>query len=350
MVARTEAWWRAWSGRCTYQGPHAEDVLRSLITLKALTYVRTGAIVAALTTSLPEEIGGERNWDYRFCWLRDGAFTLGPLVHTGYMDEAVAWRNWPPRAIAGSPSQLQLMYGIAGEYRPPELELTWLSGYEASKPVRIGNAASEQFQLDIFGEVMAVLHEAWQAGLPIRDPTCSPGISIRDVVELLEGMWREPDEGIWEVRGQRQHFTYSKVSAWTAVDRVIKYAERTGADVPLDRWRALRDEIHADVLAKGDDAERNTFVQYYGGKGLDVSLLLIPISGFLPPNDPRGLGTIDAIQAEICEGPFVWRYSTDEGADGLAGSEGVFLICSFWLVSALARPGAWKRPKRTLSN
>ena len=348
MVARTEAWWRAWSGRCTYQGPHAEDVLRSLITLKALTYAPTGAIVAALTTSLPEEIGGERNWDYRFCWLRDGAFTLGPLVHTGYMEEAVAWRDWLLRAIAGAPSQLQLMYGIAGEHRLPELELTWLPGYEASKPVRIGNAASEQFQLDIFGEVMAVLHEAWQAGLPIRDPTRSPGISIRDVVELLEGMWREPDEGIWEVRGQRQHFTYSKVSAWTAVDRAIKYAEGTGADVPLDRWRALRDEIHADVLAKGYDAERNTFVQYYGGKGLDASLLLIPISGFLPPNDPRVLGTIDAIQAEICEGPFVWRYSTDEGVDGLAGSEGAFLICSFWLVSALALAGRVEAAEKNL--
>jgi GH15 family glucan-1,4-alpha-glucosidase len=348
MVARTESWWREWSGRCTYKGEHHGDVLRSLITLKALTYAPTGAIVAALTTSLPEEIGGERNWDYRFCWLRDGSFTLAPLVQSGYMEEAIAWRDWLLRAIAGDPSQLQLMYGIGGEHRLTELDLTWLAGYEGSKPVRIGNAASEQFQLDIFGEVFAVLYGAWEAGLPQRDPTHSPGIVLADVVDLLESKWREPDEGIWEVRGQRQHFTYSKVSAWTAFDRAIKISEATGADVPLERWRSSRDEIHAEVLAKGFDAERNTFVQYYGGKGLDASLLLIPTFGFLPADDPRVLGTIDAIQREICDGPFVWRYSTEEGVDGLAGSEGAFLICSFWLVSALAKAGRVEEAARNL--
>jgi GH15 family glucan-1,4-alpha-glucosidase len=348
MVARAESWWREWSGRCTYQGPHREVVLRSLITLKALTYSPTGAIVAALTTSLPEEIGGERNWDYRFCWLRDGSFTLAPLVQSGYMEEAVAWRDWLLRAIAGDPSQLQLMYGIGGEHRLTELELPWLSGYEGSKPVRIGNAASEQFQLDIFGEVFAVLHGALEAGLPQRDPTRSPGIELSDAIGLVERMWREPDEGIWEIRGQRQHFTYSKVSAWTAIDRAIRISEATGADAPLDRWRAVRDEIYAEVLAKGYDEERNTFVQYYGGKGLDASLLLIPIFGFLPGQDPRIVGTIDAIQREICEGPFVYRYSTEEGVDGLAGSEGAFLICSFWLVSALARAGRVEEAERNL--
>ena len=275
-LARTESWWREWSGRCTYEGPHPEVVQRSLITLKALTYAPTGAIVAALDDVAAGGGRGERNWDYRFCWLRDGSFTLAPLVQAGYMEEAVAWRDWLFRAIAGDPSQLQIMYGIGGEHRLTELELPWLSGYEDSKPVRIGNAASEQFQLDIFGEVLAVFYGAWEAGLPERDETRSPGIDVRDAIELVERMWRDPDEGIWEIRGQRQHFTYSKVSAWTAIDRAVKFAEATGADAPLDRWRAVRDEIHAEVLAKGYDAERNTFVQYYGGKGLDASLLLIP--------------------------------------------------------------------------
>jgi GH15 family glucan-1,4-alpha-glucosidase len=348
MVARTEAWWREWSARCTYSGPYGEDVVRSLITLKALTYAPTGAIVAALTTSLPEEIGGERNWDYRFCWLRDGAFTLAPLVQTGYLEEAIAWRDWLYRAIAGDPRQLQLMYGIGGEHRLTELELPWLSGYEGASPVRIGNAASEQFQLDIFGEVIAVLYRAWEAGLPERDRTRSPGIEPAALIEVVEERWREPDEGIWEVRGDRQHFTYSKVSAWTAIDRAVKVAEATGQPAPVERWRKVRDEIHADVLAHGFDQERNSFVQYYGGKGLDASLLLIPISGFLPPQDPRVLGTIDAIQREICSGPFVWRYSTDEGVDGLAGSEGAFLICSFWLVSALAMAGRIDEAERNL--
>lgn len=347
-VAHTEAWWREWSGRCQYEGLYRDDVLRSLITLKALTYAPTGAIVAALTTSLPEEIGGERNWDYRYGWLRDGAFTLAPLVRTGYLEEAMAWRDWLLRSIAGDPGQLQLMYGIGGEHRLTELELPWLSGYEDSRPVRIGNAASEQFQLDIFGEVLAVMYAARQAGLPERDPTRSPGIDLAALMEVVERRWREPDEGIWEVRGERKHFTYSKISAWTAFDRAIKVAEGGGRALPLERWRRVRDEIHADVCAHGFDAERNSFVQYYGAKGLDASLLLIPMSGFLPPQDPRVLGTIDAIQREICSGPFVWRYSTEGGVDGLAGSEGTFLICAFWLIGALALAGRVEEAERNL--
>jgi GH15 family glucan-1,4-alpha-glucosidase len=349
LVARTEAWWQDWSGRCQYQGPYRDDVLRSLITLKALTYSPTGAIVAAVTTSLPEEIGGERNWDYRYCWLRDGAFTLAPLVRTGYMDEALAWRAWLLRAIAGDPGQLQLMYGVGGEHRLTELELPWLPGYEGSRPVRIGNAASEQFQLDIFGEILAVLYRAWQAGLPARgDLTRSPGIDLPAVIDIVERRWREPDEGIWEVRGARQHFTYSKVAAWTAVDRAIRVAEATGRAAPLERWRRVRDEIHADVCARGFDGKRNSFVQYYGASGLDASLLLIPVSGFLPPRDPRVLATIDAIQRELSSRPFVWRYATEGGVDGLAGGEGAFLICSFWLVSALALAGRLDEAERNL--
>ena len=348
MVARTEAWWREWSGRCQYEGPYHDDVLRSLITLKTLTYSPTGAIVAALTTSLPEEIGGERNWDYRYCWLRDGAFSLVPFFRTGYLVEARAWRDWVLRAVAGDVGQLQLMYGIGGEHRLTELELPWLAGYENSRPVRIGNAASEQFQLDIFGEVLAVLYAALQVGLPERDPTRSPGIDLSAVIEVVERRWRDPDEGIWEIRGKPQHFTYSKVSAWTALDRAIKFAEGTGPAATLERWRRVRDEIHADVCMHGFDRERNTFVQYYGAKGLDASLLLIPILGFLPPQDPRVLGTIDAIQREICSGPYVRRYSTEEGVDGLAGSEGTFLICSFWLVSALALAGRVEEAERNL--
>jgi len=348
MLEHTQAWWREWSGRCQYEGPYRDDVVRSLITLKALTYAPTGAIVAALTTSLPEEIGGQRNWDYRYCWLRDGAFTLVPLIRMGYMDEALAWRDWLFRAVAGDPGQLQLMYGIGGEHRLTELELPWLSGYEGSRPVRIGNAAWEQFQLDIFGEVLVVAYRAWQAGLQERDFTRLPGIDLKAMVDIVELRWREPDEGIWEVRGERKHFTFSKVSAWAALESAIRLAEGTGRAAPLERWRRVRDEIHADVCAHGFDTKRNSFVQHYGGTGLDASLLLIPIFGFLPPQDPRVLATIDAIQREICSGPFVWRYSTDEGVDGLAGSEGAFLICSFWLVSALALAGRVEEAERNL--
>jgi GH15 family glucan-1,4-alpha-glucosidase len=337
---RTEEWWQAWSGRCAYQGPDRETVLRSLITLKALTYAQTGSIVAAATTSLPEEIGGVRNWDYRFCWLRDSAFTVAALARLGYTEEAVALGAWLRRAVAGDPSQLQIMYGIGGEHRLTELELPWLSGYEGSGPVRVGNAASDQFQLDIFGEVIAGAYHAAQAGVrPRDDPATSPGLNIHAMIDEVELRWRQPDEGIWEVRGQRQHFTYSKFSAWYAVDRALKLAEMTGREVPVDRWQSLRTEIHGDICAKGFDADRNTFVQYYGGTALDASLLLIPGSGFLPNDDPRVLGTVEAIKRELASGPFVARYSTDEGVDGLAGTEGAFLICSFWLVNALAAVG-----------
>lgn len=345
----TEAWWNEWSSQCTYDGPLREQVLRSLITLKALTYQPTGAIVAAATTSLPEEPGGERNWDYRFCWLRDGVFTLIPLVRTGYREEAIAWRDWLLRAVAGDPKQLQLMYGIRGEARLTELELPWLSGFEGSAPVRIGNAASEQFQLDIFGEVVGSLFNAWKAGI-LGPGTASapPGTPLADALGIVEERWREPDEGIWEVRGNRQHFVYSKVSAWVAFDRAIKMHEESGIPAPLERWRQVRDEIHREVCERGFDPEKNSFVQYYGAKALDASLLLIPVSGFLPPDDPRVVGTVEAIQREITSGPFVWRYSTEEGVDGLAGSEGAFLICSFWLVAALALIGRTEEAKANL--
>jgi len=339
-VDRTEKWWREWSGRCAYEGPHRETVLRSLITLKALTYAPTGGIVAAATTSLPEEIGGVRNWDYRFCWLRDGSFTVAALARLGYTEEAIALGAWLRRAVAGDPSQLQIMYGIGGEHRLTELELPWLAGYEGSRPVRTGNAASDQFQLDIFGEVIAGAYHAALAGVRPRDDAAnSPGLNLQAIIDVVERRWREPDEGIWEVRGEQQHFTYSKFSAWYAVDRALKLAELIGREVPTERWQQLRKAIHDDICAHGFDAERNTFVQYYGSQALDASLLLIPGSGFLPNDDPRVIGTVDAVMRELAAGPFVSRYSTEEGVDGLAGTEGAFLICSFWLVNALAAVG-----------
>ncbi len=339
-VDRTEKWWREWSGRCAYEGPHRETVLRSLITLKALTYAPTGGIVAAATTSLPEEIGGVRNWDYRFCWLRDGSFTVAALARLGYTEEAIALGAWLRRAVAGDPSQLQIMYGIGGEHRLTEFELPWLAGYEGSRPVRTGNAASDQFQLDIYGEVIAGVYNAALAGVrPREDAAKSPGLNLQAIIDIVERRWREPDEGIWEVRGAQQHFTYSKFSAWYAVDRALKLAELTGREVPAERWQQLRKAIHDDICAHGFDAERNTFVQYYGSEALDASLLLIPGSGFLPNDDPRVLGTVDAVMRELAAGPFVSRYSTEEGVDGLAGTEGAFLICSFWLVNALAAVG-----------
>ncbi len=348
-VSRTERWWRDWSGRCTYRGPHRDTVLRSLITLKALTYAPTGGIVAAATTSLPEEIGGVRNWDYRFCWLRDGAFTVAALTRAGYTDEAIAWGAWLRRAVAGDPAQMQIMYGIAGEHRLTEFELPWLSGYEGSRPVRVGNAASDQFQLDIYGEVVAAAYRAVEAGIRLReDATRSPAVNIEAIVDAVERRWREPDEGIWEVRGERQHFTYSKFAAWYAVDRALRLAEATGLEVPVERWQRLREAIQTDICQNGYDADRNTFVQYYGARALDASLLLIAGSGFLADDDPRVLGTVDAVQRELSSGPFVRRYSTDEGVDGLVGSEGAFLICSFWLVNALANVGRTEEAKRNL--
>jgi GH15 family glucan-1,4-alpha-glucosidase len=346
---RTESWWQDWSSRCTYDGPYRETVLRSLITLKALTYAPTGAIVAAATTSLPEEVGGVRNWDYRYCWLRDSAFTITALSRFGYTDEAIALGAWLRRAVAGDPDQMQIMYGIGAEQRLTEFELPWLSGYEGSGPVRVGNAASDQFQLDIYGEVMAAASRAALAGVrPRETATKSPGLNLEAIVDAVEQRWRDPDEGIWEVRGQRQHFTYSKFAAWYAVDRALKLADIIGRDVPIERWQQLRDAIHDDICEHAFNADKGSFVQYYGANTLDASLLLIPGSGFLPDDDPRIVGTVSAIERELTSGPFVSRYSTEQGVDGLAGTEGAFLICSFWLVDALAHVGRTEDARRNL--
>jgi GH15 family glucan-1,4-alpha-glucosidase len=335
-LEQTEAWWRDWSAQCTYEGEWRDDVLRSLITLKALTYEPTGGIVAAPTTSLPEELGGVRNWDYRFCWLRDAALTLEALIENGYAGEAMAFRDWAMRAAAGDPAQLRIMYGVAGERRLPENELGWLSGYEGSAPVRVGNAAADQLQLDVYGELMNLADMASAV-----EGDFEPRIWRRQVavMDFLECAWRKPDEGIWEVRGPRRHFTHSKVMAWVAFDRAIKMAERFGADAPLDGWKRIRQEIHDEVCREGYDPERNTFTQYYGSKELDAAVLLIPTVGFLPGDDPRVVGTIDAIQREITHDGLARRYSTEESDDGLPGTEGVFLPCSFFLADALALAG-----------
>ena len=335
-VAATERWWRDWSSRCEYDGAWRDEVVSSLITLKALTYEPTGGIVAAPTASLPEEIGGVRNWDYRYCWLRDSALTLEALILGGYADEAMAFRDWAMRTAAGDPAQLQIMYGIAGERRLPEEELGWLPGYEGSAPVRVGNAAVDQFQLDVYGELMNLGYEATS-----REGVLHPIVWRRQnaIMDFLESAWRKPDEGIWEVRGPRRHFTHSKVMAWVAFDRAIKIAERFGADAPLDGWKRLRAEIHAEVCREGYDAERNTFTQYYGSVELDASVLLIPAVGFLPCDDPRVLGTIEAIKRDLTSDGLVRRYSTELSDDGLPGTEGAFLPCSFWLVDALALSG-----------
>jgi GH15 family glucan-1,4-alpha-glucosidase len=327
-LEKTERWWREWCGRCTYEGPWHEQVQRSLITLKALTYAPTGGIVAAPTTSLPEKIGGVRNWDYRYCWLRDATYTLYALMIGGYTEEAAAWRNWLLRAVAGDPSTLHIMYGMHGERRLPELELPWLPGYEGSRPVRIGNAAVNQLQLDVYGEVMDALHLARRAGLP---PDADAWALQRALISHLESAWRQPDEGIWEVRGPRRHFTHSKIMAWVAFDRAVKAVERYGADGPVDRWRQLRAEVHAEVCDKGFDARRNTFTQYYGSEDLDASLLMIPLVGFLRATDPRVIGTVKAIERELMSDGFVQRYQPHEHIDGLPPGEGAFIACTFWL-------------------
>ncbi|MEU3708125.1 glycoside hydrolase family 15 protein [Streptomyces anulatus] len=336
----TELFWREWVDQCTYHGPYREAVVRSLITLKALTYAPTGGIVAAPTTSLPEEIGGVRNWDYRYTWLRDAAITLSSLLRTGYREEARAWREWLLRAVAGDPENLQIMYGIAGERELGEAELDWLPGYENSGPVRVGNGAANQLQLDVYGEVTEALHLAHMTGLTRND--YAMGLQLK-LIEYLEKHWEEPDEGIWEVRGPRRHFVHSKVMAWVAVDRTIKLVESGDVEGPLERWYQLRDDIHRDVLERGYDKERNTFTQSYGSKELDASLLLIPQMGFLPPDDKRVIGTIEAIQRELStEDGFILRYPTEgeeAGVDGLAGDEGAFLACSFWMADDLAMIG-----------
>ncbi|WP_369032961.1 MULTISPECIES: glycoside hydrolase family 15 protein [Streptomyces] len=336
----TEEFWREWVEQCTYHGPYREAVVRSLITLKALTYAPTGGIVAAPTTSLPEDIGGVRNWDYRYTWLRDAAITLSSLLRTGYRDEARAWREWLLRAVAGDPENLQIMYGIAGERELGEAELDWLPGYENSGPVRVGNGAAHQLQLDVYGEVTEALHLAHMTGLARNDYASLLQLKL---IRYLEQHWDEPDEGIWEVRGPRRHFVHSKVMAWVAVDRTIKLIESGDADGPLEKWRELRDDIHRDVCEKGYDKERNTFTQSYGSKELDASLLLIPQMGFLPPDDKRVIGTIEAIQRELSTSDgFILRYPTtggEENLDGLPGDEGAFLACSFWMADDLAMIG-----------
>jgi GH15 family glucan-1,4-alpha-glucosidase len=332
-VADTDAWCRDWIRDCASADPL---VRRSLLTLKALTYAPTGGIVAAATTSLPEQIGGVRNWDYRFCWVRDATLTLNALVEVGFVEEAGAWRDWLLRAVAGDPRDMQIMYGPAGERRLTELELDWLPGYEDSRPVRIGNAASEQFQLDVYGELMDALLHAREHGLHPDRHAWRLQIAVLD---FLEGAWDQPDEGIWEVRGPRRHFVHSKVMAWVAFDRAARTIERFGTSGDAARYRRCCAAIHREVCERGWDEDRGTFTQSYGSQALDAALLLIPRSGFLPPDDPRVVGTIEAVQRELMQDGFVMRYPSEEGADGLPPGEGAFLPCSFWLVDALARIG-----------
>lgn len=334
-LAATDLFWTRWSARSTAYGPHTDAIQRSLITLKALTYQPTGGIVAAPTTSLPEQPGGPRNWDYRFCWLRDATLALQSLLTAGYTDEAQAWRDWLVRAVAGDPADLRIMYGLDGRRRLPEETLDWLGGYDDSTPVRVGNAASEQLQLDVWGEVLD--------GLALTRSTIGSGDDAwnvqRALVDHLADRWKEPDNGLWEMRGPRRHFTHSKVMAWVAVDRMISGVQQFGLAGPVRRWERLRAEIRRDILANGYDEARNTFVQSYGSTDLDASLLLIPRVGFLPPDDPRVVGTIDAIQKDLTEDGLVLRYRPQRSDDGLPGAEGVFIACSFWLVDALIGAG-----------
>jgi GH15 family glucan-1,4-alpha-glucosidase len=337
-IANTEMWWRAWSARSTYDGRWPELVQRSLLTLKALTYAPTGGIVAAPTTSIPESLGGVRNWDYRYCWLRDATFTLYALMIAGYVQEAVEWRDWLLRAVAGDPADLQIMYGPAGERRLTELELPWLSGYGGSRPVRIGNAASQQYQLDVYGEIMDTLHQTRRHGI---DPDPAAWDLEQVLMGFLESGWRKPDEGIWEVRGPRRHFTHSKAMAWVAFDRAVHAIERYHLGGPLERWKALRQEVHDEVCARGYDPDRKTFVQYYGSKKVDASLLMLPLLGFLPATDERMVGTVAAVQRELVHNGFVSRYETSHRGeiDGLPAGEGAFLPCSFWLADCLSLMG-----------
>ncbi|MEV5444362.1 glycoside hydrolase family 15 protein [Streptomyces sp. NPDC052644] len=330
--------WKSWAAQCTYEGPYREAVMRSLITLKALTYAPTGGIVAAATTSLPEELGGVRNWDYRYCWLRDSTLTLRALLSAGYVEEAAAWRDWLLRAVAGDPADLQIMYGLAGERRLPETEVPWLRGYGGARPVRIGNAAVKQLQLDVYGEVMDSLALAREVGMPPQRQAWALQLSL---LGFLESTWRQPDEGLWEVRGPRRHFVHSKVMAWVAADRAVRTLEQDPS-LPGDvaRWRTMRDEVHREVCERGYDPVRNTFTQSYGSAELDAATLMIPRVGFLPPDDPRVVGTVEAVRRELGHQGYIRRYSTDGIAvDGLPGGEGTFLACSFWLADALRMMG-----------
>lgn len=332
LLTATERHWQNWTERCTHSGPWQDAVIRSLLTMKALTYAPTGGIVAAPTTSLPEQLGGPRNWDYRFCWLRDATLTLLAMMEAGYYDEAQAWRDWLHRAVAGSPDQIQIMYGIAGERRLTEWEVPWLPGYEGSRPVRIGNAAAFQLQLDVYGEVMDAIYHARQGGLEVPQSTWNMQVVL---VNHLAEIWQQPDDGLWEMRGGRRQFTFSKVMAWVALDRAVRSIECQGVEGPLDRWRSLRDCIHATVCARGFDPEKNSFIQSFEDRELDASLLMIPLVGFLPPEDPRVRGTIAAIERELMEDGLVKRYRTRAGKDGLPPGEGAFLACSFWLADNL---------------
>ena len=326
-----EAFWRAWNERGDVSGPHADAIRRSRITVKALTHAPTGGVVAAATTSLPEQFGGVRNWDYRFCWVRDATLTLLALMNAGYFQEASAWRDWLLRAVAGSPDQMQIMYGLGGERRLTEWIADWLPGYQGAAPVRIGNAAYGQFQLDVYGELMDALHQARKGGLAGSEPAWA----VQQVlVKHVEAKWDQPDEGIWEVRGDRRHFTFSKVMAWVAIDRAVKGAEQFGLDGEVDRWRALRARMHEDICRRGYDPARNTFTQSYGRPELDASLLLLAEVGFLDAEDPRFRGTVEAVERELLRDGFVLRYDTGAAEDGLPPGEGAFLACSFWLVDA----------------
>jgi len=332
----TAKFWHDWAARCSYRGQWRDAVMRSLITLKALTYSPTGGIVAAPTTSLPEQIGGTRNWDYRFCWLRDATITLLALMDGGFIDEAAAWRDWLLRAAAGSPQQVQIMYGIAGERQLPEREIPWLPGYADSRPVRVGNAAHAQLQLDVYGEVMDALYQARVAGLREDKQAWAVQVALTDHVSRI---WREPDHGIWEVRGPAQHFTHSKLMCWVALDRSVKSVEQFGLDGPVDSWRGVRQTIHEDICANAYDEARGCFVQSYGSSNLDASTLIIPLVGFLPPDDPRVRGTVECIERGLVQNGLVLRYDTHETEDGLPPGEGAFLACSFWLADCYAMLG-----------
>jgi len=347
MMKATLKWWHQWASRCTLKGKHREQALRSLITLKALTYRPTGGIVAAPTTSLPEEIGGERNWDYRLCWIRDATFTLYSLLSAGFREEAENWWNWLIRAVAGTPSQINIMYGLNGERRLPEFELEWLRGYEKSKPVRQGNAAAQQLQLDIFGELMDTSLLAFKSGLSFGDQAWSIQVEMLD---HLSTIWKEKDDGIWEVRGPRQHFTHSKVMAWVAFDRGIKIAEKLGEQHWVRKWTPIRDEIHAQVCRKGFNRDLNSFVQSYGSKEVDASLLLIPLVGFLPPNHPQVVGTVAEIERKLVKNGWVSRYRNTHVNDGLSGTEGHFLACSFWLVDVYLLMGRQEEGRKLMNH
>ncbi|MBV9783229.1 MAG: glycoside hydrolase family 15 protein [Acidisphaera sp.] len=327
-LTATDAFWTEWSGACTHPTPYTEAVTRSLLTLKALSYAPTGGLAAAATTSLPEQLGGQRNWDYRYCWLRDATLTLLSLMDAGYYDEAKAWRDWLHRSVAGSAEQVQIMYGLAGERRLAEWEVDWLPGYQGAKPVRIGNAASGQLQLDVYGEVIDALHHARDGGLATPPSAWSMQTGL---VEHLAEIWDQPDEGMWEVRGGRRQFTYSKVMAWVALDRSVRDARKYKLHGPIDKWEALRDRIHDTVCRQGFNTAKNSFVQHFDTTELDASLLLIPTVGFLPSEDPRVRGTLAAVERELLQDGFVMRYRTERGADGMPPGEGAFLACSFWL-------------------